>query len=78
MCERIMRILYPEADKNYKYSLYNNSNLPTIGTFHAICSKILRSEIEVLGYEKSFHIIDDQYQQALMKKILKEVLMEDL
>lgn len=73
MCERIMRILYPEADKNYKYSLYNNSNLPTIGTFHAICSKILRSEIEVLGYEKSFHIIDDQDQQALMKKILKEL-----
>jgi DNA helicase II / ATP-dependent DNA helicase PcrA len=72
MCERILRILYPEADKNYKYSLYNNSNLPTIGTFHAICSKILRSEIEVLGYEKSFHIIDDQDQQALMKRILKE------
>jgi len=73
MCERIMRILYPEADRNYKYSLYNNSNLPTIGTFHAICSKILRSEIEILGYEKSFHIIDDQDQQALMKKVLKEL-----
>ena len=73
MCERIMRILYPEADKNYKYSLYSNSNLPTIGTFHAICSKILRSEIGVLGYEKSFHIIDDQDQQVLMKRILKEI-----
>ena len=73
MCERIMRILYPEADKNYKYSLYHNSSLPTIGTFHAICSKILRSEIEPLGYSKTFHIIDDQDQQALMKRTLKEL-----
>lgn len=73
MTERILRILYPEADRNYKYSLYGNSNLPTIGTFHAICAKILRSEIEVLGYAKNFHILDDQDQQALMKKILKEL-----
>jgi DNA helicase-2/ATP-dependent DNA helicase PcrA len=74
MRERILKILYPEASHNFKYSLYhNNDQLPTIGTFHAICSKILRSEIEVLGYEKSFHIIDDQDQQALMKRVLKEL-----
>ena len=73
MCERIIRLLYPQADKNYRYSLYNNSNLPTIGTFHAICSKILRSEIEVLGYSKTFHIVDDQDQQVLIKKVLKEL-----
>jgi DNA helicase II / ATP-dependent DNA helicase PcrA len=74
MRERILKILYPEAAQNFKYSLYrNNDQLPTIGTFHAICSKILRSEIEVLGYEKSFHIIDDQDQQALMKRVLKEL-----
>jgi DNA helicase-2/ATP-dependent DNA helicase PcrA len=73
MRERIMKILYPEADKTFKYSLYSNVDLPTIGTFHAICSKILRSEIEVLGYAKTFQIIDDQDQQSLMKKILKEL-----
>ncbi len=73
MRERIMRILYPEADAKYKYSLYGNSDLPTIGTFHAICSMILRSEIEVLGYGKTFNIIDDQDQQALVKKILKQL-----
>jgi DNA helicase-2/ATP-dependent DNA helicase PcrA len=74
MRERILKILYPEASPNFKYSLYrNNDQLPTIGTFHAICSKILRNEIEVLGYEKSFHIIDDQDQQALMKRVLKEL-----
>ena len=73
MRERIMRILYPEADANYKYSLYGTADLPTIGTFHAICSMILRSEIEVLGYGKTFNIIDDQDQQALVKKILKQL-----
>ena len=73
MSQRIVHILYPEADKNYKYNLYGSAELPTIGTFHAICSKILRSEIEVLGYAKTFHIVDDQDQQALMKKILKEL-----
>ncbi len=73
MKERVMKILYPEADANFKYSLYGNSDLPTLGTFHAICSKILRAEIEALGYAKTFHIVDDQDQQVLMKKVLKEL-----
>ncbi len=73
MRERIMKILYPEADAKYKYSLYGTADLPMIGTFHAICSMVLRNEIEVLGYGKSFHIIDDQDQQVLVKKILKEL-----
>ncbi|MEI7891171.1 MAG: UvrD-helicase domain-containing protein [bacterium] len=73
MKERIMKILYPEADANFKYSLYGNADLPVLGTFHAICSKILRSEIEALGYQKTFHIVDDQDQQILMKRILKEL-----
>ena len=73
MRQRIMKILYPEADANYKYSLYGTADLPMIGTFHAICSMILRNEIEVFGYSKSFHIIDDQDQQVLVKKILKEL-----
>jgi DNA helicase-2/ATP-dependent DNA helicase PcrA len=73
MKERIMKILYPEADASFRYSLYGNTNLPVLGTFHAICSKILRSEIEALGYVKTFHIVDDQDQQILMKRVLKEL-----
>ena len=77
MRERIIRILHPynnELNSNpIRYSLYGNLDLPTIGTFHAICSMILRSEIEVLGYAKTFNIIDDQDQQALVKKILKQL-----
>jgi DNA helicase-2/ATP-dependent DNA helicase PcrA len=74
MKERVMKILHPEADANFKYSLYgSNVNLPVLGTFHAICSKILRSEIEALGYAKTFHIVDDQDQQILMKRVLKDL-----
>jgi DNA helicase-2/ATP-dependent DNA helicase PcrA len=74
MRERIVKILYPEVASTFRYSLYrNNEQLPTVGTFHAICSKILRSEIEILGYAKTFHIMDDQDQQVLMKRVLKEL-----
>ena len=49
------------------------SNLPHIGTFHSICVKILRREIEKVGYKSSFNIFDDQDQLALMKRVMKEM-----
>lgn len=49
--------------------LETNDNLPNVGTFHSICAKILRREIDKLGYERSFNIIDDSDQLSLMKKI---------
>jgi DNA helicase II / ATP-dependent DNA helicase PcrA len=54
--------------------LDGNKNLvPLMGTFHSICVRILRREIEKLGYKKSFNIFDDQDQKALMKKVMKEM-----
>jgi DNA helicase-2/ATP-dependent DNA helicase PcrA len=47
--------------------------LPTIGTFHAICSRILRSEIEKLGYRKDFSILDSDDQLILVKKAMQEI-----
>ncbi len=47
--------------------------LPNIGTFHSICVRILRSEIKALNYKTSFHILDTQDQQALVKKIMKQL-----
>lgn len=49
---------------------------PHIGTFHNICAKILRKEIEVLGYGRNFNIIDDQDQQSIVKKVMKEFEMD--
>ena len=74
MRERITQILYPESVGKITYNLYkNNPRLPLVGTFHSICVKILRSDIEALGYEKTFHIIDDQDQLGLLKKVVKEL-----
>lgn len=48
--------------------------LPAIGTFHSICVRILRKEIEVFGtHTKNFNILDDQDQQTLLKRILKNL-----
>ncbi|HRY82499.1 MAG TPA: UvrD-helicase domain-containing protein [Candidatus Moranbacteria bacterium] len=62
-------------DQNSKESKLpiTNYELPTVGTFHSICVKILRREIEKVGYKSSFNIFDDQDQLALMKKVMKEM-----
>jgi DNA helicase-2/ATP-dependent DNA helicase PcrA len=46
-----------------------------IGTFHSLCSKILRRDIGVLGYSTSFQVLDDQDQQTLAKRVMKELEM---
>lgn len=51
----------------------DKSQLPLIGTFHSICVRILRSEIEKIGYQKSFNIFDTQDQESLMKKTMREL-----
>ncbi|NLJ71601.1 MAG: UvrD-helicase domain-containing protein [Syntrophomonadaceae bacterium] len=43
-----------------------------IQTFHAACFKILRMDIDKLGYDKNFTIIDDNEAKNLIKAILKE------
>ncbi|KKP57657.1 MAG: ATP-dependent DNA helicase pcrA [Candidatus Moranbacteria bacterium GW2011_GWF1_34_10] len=65
MKERIMKLL--------KESNQNLSGFPHIGTFHNICAKILRKEIDKLGYKKTFNIFDDQDQLALIKRIFKDL-----
>lgn len=46
--------------------------LPTVGTFHNICARILRQEGEVLGYKRNFIIYDDDDQSSLIKEIMEE------
>ncbi len=43
-----------------------------IQTFHAACYKILRMEIEHLGYDRSFAILGEGEGKTLIKEILKE------
>jgi DNA helicase II / ATP-dependent DNA helicase PcrA len=46
----------------------------TIGTFHAICARILRQEIEILGeQDRNFVIYDASDQKAVVRQALKEL-----
>jgi DNA helicase II / ATP-dependent DNA helicase PcrA len=42
----------------------------TICTFHSLCVRILRSDIERLGYKKNFTIYTDSEQTGLMRRVL--------
>ena len=46
-------------------------------TFHAACCRILRRDIERLGYSRSFTIYDAQDSERVMKEIIKEMGLDD-
>jgi len=46
-------------------------------TFHACCARILRRDIEKLGYKRSFSIYDDDDQKTLIRRILSELNMDE-
>lgn len=48
-----------------------------ISTFHSTCVKILRRDIDRIGYEKSFVIYDSADQQTVIKSCLKELNLND-
>ncbi|MBW6509612.1 MAG: UvrD-helicase domain-containing protein [Desulfuromonadales bacterium] len=52
--------------------LLGQDRLPWVATFHASCVRILRQEIEHLGYSRDFTIYDDQDQLRLLRELLKE------
>jgi len=47
-----------------------------IGTFHSICVRILRRDIERLGYEKNFVIYDTDDQKNVVKTCIKELELD--
>ncbi len=48
-----------------------------IGTFHAICARILRREAGALPFDSNFVIMDADDQQSLIKRIVKELSLDD-
>ena len=49
----------------------------TIGTFHAICARILRRDGESIGLTRSFTIYDRADQMALVKTVLKNLDLDE-
>ncbi len=48
----------------------------TMGTFHSVCAKILRHEIQALGYGKDFVIYDTDDQQKTIREILEDLRID--
>ncbi len=47
------------------------------GTFHSICVRILRREINKIGYSTSFGIYDDDDSKKLINECMKELKIDD-
>lgn len=69
-----------EMKKRVETALMNQSAVPFISTFHSLCVRFLREEIKVIDYPASFTIVDDDDQNSIIKKILKDlnIAKEDL
>jgi len=48
-----------------------------VSTFHAACTRILRREIDALGYGSGFTIYDTQDSERLIKECIKELKLND-
>ncbi|MBM4764547.1 AAA family ATPase [Bacillus sp. B15-48] len=60
MRERIYKLMGGAADEIW------------ISTFHSMCVRILRRDIDRLGYNRNFTILDTSDQQSVIKRILKD------
>ena len=49
----------------------------TIGTFHSVCARVLRVEVEAAGYQRNWVIYDSADQLALVRDILKEMQLNE-
>ena len=65
MKERITALVGPVAEDAW------------VSTFHSTCARILRRDIEKLGYTRSFVIYDDDDQKAVLKEILKRMNIDE-
>ena len=48
-----------------------------ISTFHSTCARILRRDIEKMGYSRSFVIYDEDDQGTVLKEILRRLNIDD-
>lgn len=56
---------------------HEKAKLVTMSTFHALCVRILRQDIQALGYKKNFSIYDEGDQMGLIKKIITRIAARD-
>ncbi len=77
MKERIRKLLQMTEGQDLSSWSFGSGRLPAMGTFHSICVRILRRDIERIGRERSFVIYDSDDQLRLMKHTLEEMKMPE-
>ncbi len=55
----------------------NAARAMALGTFHALCARILRREAEVAGLSPDYVIFDSDDQLSLMKQVVRELGLDD-
>lgn len=63
--------------KERALKLCENGNDVWLGTFHSICVRILKREIELLGYSRDFNIFDELDKEKLIKEELKKLNIDE-
>jgi superfamily I DNA/RNA helicase len=66
-----------EMKERVKVLIGGENGSPVISTFHSLCLKILRHEIEYLGFRKDFTIYDTSEQVSLLRNILSDIKVYD-
>lgn len=79
--QRIMAVTFTnkaarEMRERLEQLLGQVSEALTLGTFHAICSRILRREGQAIGLNSRFVIYDDEDQLNLIKRSLQELNLD--
>jgi len=69
MRQRVARLLNENSANRYF--------MPYMGTFHAICVKLLRLEAELIGMSRSFVIFDEADRLAAVKRVIKELKIDE-
>lgn len=64
MRERVMRLVGPEAEYMW------------VSTFHSMCVRILRRDIDRIGYNRNFTILDSADQLSVVKQVLKNINLD--
>ncbi|HDH02392.1 MAG TPA: ATP-dependent DNA helicase Rep, partial [Nitrospirae bacterium] len=66
-----------EMKQRVKSMVSGRNATPVISTFHSLCLRILRREIEHIGYRKDFTIYNTSEQVSLLRSILSDIKFYD-
>ncbi|ARI78578.1 DNA helicase PcrA [Halobacillus mangrovi] len=64
MKERVERLVGKDGEKIW------------MSTFHSMCVRILRRDIDRVGYDRNFSILDSSDQLSVIKQVLKEINLD--